>query len=181
MRAYSVILASDFETTSLNRLVYLINYSCTVNKFQSFRIDWSKLLKNSSNSSRRLSLINRMWFLRFTLCLRRAAQIDWLSIGSLSWISFSDVSISYLRLFWKSSWSSEPSGTTGCNRWVEWRHRAQILSESFRQRRMTSSPWVGHFSITIAYYYYYCYICCIYCIEVYVYCLLNFYYSNYWL
>ena len=162
MRACSVILPRDLDTTSLNRFVYFINYSCTVNKFQSLRIDWSRLLKNSSNSSLKLSRMNKMWFLKLILCLRSAAQIDWFKIGSRSYISLSDVSISCLRLFLKSNWSREPSGTTGCSKWVECRHRAQIFSESFKQSKMTSSPCVAHFSTdcTTVLFYCYDYICC---------------------
>ena len=55
------------------------------------------------------------------------------------------MSTSRFRLFWKSSWSKEPSGTTGCNRCVEWRHYAQIFTEHLRQSRMSSSPCVAHF------------------------------------
>ena len=146
MRAYSVILLSDLETTSLNLRVYLINCSYTVKRFQSLRIDCSRLLKKSSNSSLRESLMKRIWFLKLTLCLRRELQIDWFRAGSRSWISLRDVSISCFKLFLKSSWSSEPSGTTGWSKWVECRHLAQIFSESFRQSRMTYSPWTLHIS-----------------------------------
>jgi len=141
MRACSVILPRDFLTTSLNLRVCLINYSWTVNKFQSFLIDWSRLLKKSSNSSLKLSLIKIMWFRRATLCFLSDAEIDWFSIGSLSSISFKEVSISCFKLFWKSNWSSEPRGTTGWSKWVECRQRAQMFSESFRHSKMTSSPW----------------------------------------
>ena len=111
--ACSVILLRLFETTWLKRRVCLISYSCTVKRFQSLRIDCRRWLKNSSNSSRRLSRMKIIWLRRLILCLRSDAHMDWLRIGSRSWISLSDVSISCFRLFWKSSWSREPRGTTG--------------------------------------------------------------------
>lgn len=70
------MFVSDFFTTSLNLRVCLISCSCTVKRFQSFLIDWSRLLKNSSNSSRRLSRMKRMWLRRATLCFRREPQMD---------------------------------------------------------------------------------------------------------
>ena len=81
IRACSVMLLSDLDTTSLNLFVYLINCSWTVNRFQSLRMDYSKLLKKSSNSPRRLSRMKRMWLRRLTLCLRSEPQIDWFSRG----------------------------------------------------------------------------------------------------
>lgn len=139
---------SELETTSLNLRVCLISCSYTVKRFQSFLIEWRRLLKNSSNSSLKLSLMKIMWLRRLILCLLSWSQIDWFKTGSRSWISFSEVSISCFRLFWKSSWSRDPRGTTGCNKCVECRQRAQIFSESFKHRSITSSKCIWHFSTT---------------------------------
>ena len=107
-------------------------------------MELNRLLKKSSNSSLRLSLMNITWFLSETLCFLRDSLILFCTTCSRCLSSSIVVVISFCRLVLKSSWSSELRGTTGWSRWVEWRHLLQTFSWHFKQRRITSSPWTEH-------------------------------------
>ena len=139
----SVSFSRFLETVSLNFLVSLTNTSSTLKRFQSFLIDWSRLLKKSSNSTLRLSLIKIIWlrsFILFWVMLLDMVSLTWCS---LFLTSLRACSIYDCRDSEKSRFSSELRGTTGWSKWVDLRHLLQTFCWSLRQKRISSSWWVS--------------------------------------
>ena len=118
----SIICSKFLVSCSLNLLVSLINTLSIVKRFQSFLIDYNKLLKKSSNSSLKPSLINIIWFLNIILCLVMFFVIDTLVEDSLDLISWRALSISDCKHSVKSRFSNELRGTTGWRRWFNFKH-----------------------------------------------------------
>jgi len=111
-------------------------------------MEWSKLLKKSSNASLRLSRILTIWFLNFTLCWLKLSLISFLIGISLSLTSLTEFSTSYYIDLWKSILSIEFWGTTGCNKWFEFKQRQQTRSWHFIQNNINDSLWSLHRSIS---------------------------------
>ena len=114
------------------------SYSCISNKFQSCLMQPSILLKKSSKSYLRVSLIKMIWFLSAILCFVRSLPILFYTTLCLCLISSKLFSISFCREVLKSNLLTEFSGTTGCSRWFVSKHLVQIFSWHFRQNKMKS-------------------------------------------
>ena len=142
------LLSASFSkfsvTVSLNFRVSRTRTSWTVKRFQSFLIDCKRLLKKSSNSTRRLSLMKIMWLRSFTLLMVMFLEIYSLTECSRLRTSLNACSVSDWRDSEKSRFSREFRGTTGCNKWVDFRHLLQTFCWSLRQKRISSSWCVSH-------------------------------------